>query len=346
MNVLIRPLLAAVALLPLGLHAQVTSDISGYLRISAAANTDTPITTTFARPSIWRSAISSISGSTITVNGSPAWTASSLAPGTSTYYARFTSGALNGQFVTVTDNGASTITVDAAGLNIGSVVAGDTLEITPYWTLATLYPASDAGTSFVASSSPLVRQTQLLFYDASATGINRAPSSTYYFYNGSWRKVGVSAATSFDNTVVYPDSYFIQRNTASATALTLSGRVMTGYIGTILEGISGSQNDNYVGLAFPADTTLAATGLASNGFSASSSPLNISDRLLVFDPAGTGYNRAPSATYYYYNSGWRKVGSSASTDFSTSTILPAGTGIIVRKAANAVAATWQFNTQL
>jgi uncharacterized protein (TIGR02597 family) len=346
MNVLIRPLLAAVALLPLGLHAQVTSDISGYLRISAAANTDTPITTTFARPSVWRSAISSVSGSTITVNGSPAWTASSLAPGTSTYYARFTSGALNGQFVTVTDNGASTITVDAAGLNLGSVVAGDTLEITPYWTLGTLYPASDAGTSFVASASPLVRQTQLLFYDASATGINRAPSSTYYFYNSSWRKVGSAVTTSFDNTVVYPDTFFIQRNTASATALTLSGRVMTGLIGTILEGTSGTQNDNYVGLAFPSDTTLAATGLASNGFSASSSPLNISDRLLVFDPTVTGYNRAPSATYYYYNSGWRKVGASVSTDFSTSVTIPAGTGMIVRKATNAIAATWQFNTQL
>lgn len=345
MNVSFRPLLAAVALLPLGLHAQVTSDISGYLRISAAANTDTPITTTFARPSIWRSAISSVSGSTITVNGAPAWTASSLAPGTSTYYARFTSGALNGQFVTVTDNGTSSITVDAAGLNLGSVVAGDTLEITPYWTLATLYPASDAGTSFVASSSPLVLQTQLLFYDASATGTNRAPTSTYYFYNGSWRKFGSSVATSFDNTIVYPDSYFIQRNTASATALTLSGRVMNGYIGTVLEGASGKQNDNYVGLAFPADTTLTATGLASSGFTASNSPLNIADQLLVFSPTGTGYNRSASATYYYYNNGWRKFGSPVASDFG-SDIIPAGSGFIIRKAANAAAIAWQFNTNL
>jgi uncharacterized protein (TIGR02597 family) len=321
----------------------VTSDISGYLKISAPATTDTPISPVFARDTIWRSTVASVSGATITVSGTPNWTASALAPGTNTYYVRFTSGALKGQFLTITDNATGSVTVDNAGLSLASLTAGDALEIAPYWTLGTLYPASDAGTKFIASSSPGSRETELLFYNTN-TGINRAPSSSYYFFNGAWRKVGASSSTSFDNTLIYPDTYFIQRNKSTATTIVLTGRVLPAFVSTILEA-AATQNDNYMALSYPVDVTLTRSGLASSGFAASSSPGSITDRLLVFDPTITGYNRAPSATYYYYNNGWRKVGASASTDFSSVTI-PAGTGFIIRKAANGTSSTWQFDTQL
>jgi uncharacterized protein (TIGR02597 family) len=324
----------------------VTSDISGYVKISAPATTDTPIAPVLARSTIWRDTVASVSGSVITVSGSPAWTAGTLAPGADTYYVRLTSGALKGHFFTITANDAGSVTVDSAGLDLSTVAAADTLEIAPYWTLATLYPAGDAGTTFIASSSPLVRQTELLFYDASGTGINRSPTALYYFYNGAWRKVGAAVSTSFDNTLIYPDTYFIQRNKADATTVVLTGRVQPSFVSTILEGTASTQNDNYIALTYPSDVTLARTGLASSGFTASNSPLNIADRLLLFDPAGTGYNRSPSAIYYYYNNGWRKVGASISTDYSDSVTIPAGTGFIVRKAANAASSTWQFDTQL
>jgi uncharacterized protein (TIGR02597 family) len=344
----VRLALLAAAFLPAAaLFADtVTSDISGYLKISAPATTDTPISPVFARDTIWRSTVSSVSGATITVSGTPNWTAGALAPGANTYYVRLTSGALKGQFLTITGNATGSVTVDNAGLNLASLTAGDALEIAPYWTLGTLYPAGDAGTKFIASSSTLVRQTELLFFDASTSGINRAPSSTYYFYNGAWRKFGADVTVSFDSTIIYPDNYFIQRNKASATTVVLTGRVMPAFIGTILEGAASKQNDNYIALSYPADVTLARSGLASNGFSASSSPLNISDKLLLFDPAVTGYNRAPAATYYYYNSGWRKFGGDVTVDYSSTVTIPAGSGFIIRKAANAASSTWQFDTQL
>jgi uncharacterized protein (TIGR02597 family) len=322
----------------------VTSDISGYVKISAPATTDTPIAPVLARSTIWRDSVASVSGSVITVSGSPAWTAGALAPGTDTYYVRLTSGALKGHFFTITTNDAGSVTVDGAGLDLSTIAAADTLEIAPYWTLGTLYPAGDAGATFIASSSPGSRETELLFY-GTETGINRAPSASYYFYQGAWRKVGSSASLSFDSTIIYPDTFFIQRNKTSGTTVVFTGRVVPSFISTILEGAS-TQNDNYTALSYPVDVTLARTGLATSGFSTSQSPGSITDRLLVFDSAGTGYNRAPSATYYYYNGGWRKVGVSASTDFSSSVTIPAGSGFIIRKAANSSSSTWQFDTQL
>ena len=342
-----RLALFAAALLPTAavFADTVTSDISGYLKISAPATTDTPISPAFARDTIWRSTVSSISGSTITVSGTPNWTAGSLAPGTDTYYARLTSGALKGNYFTITGNATGSVTVDAAGLDLSTVTAGDKLEIAPYWTLGTLYPTDDAGTKFITSGSTLDIQTELLFFDASTLGVNRAPSASYYFCQGHWRKFGASASTSFDNTIIYPDSYFVQRNKAASTTVVLTGRVLPSFVSTILESNASKQNDNYVALAYPVDVTLARAGLASS-FKASNSALDIADTLLVFDSSGTGYNRAPSATYYYYNNGWRKFGSPVSTDFSNSAVIPAGTGFIVRKALNSPSATWQFDTQL
>jgi uncharacterized protein (TIGR02597 family) len=337
-------LVAALVVTSSALADTVTSDISGYVKISAPATTDTPIAPVLARSTIWRDTVASVSGSVITVSGSPAWTAGALAPGTDTYYVRLTSGALKGHFFTITTNDSGSVTVDNAGLDLSTIAAADTLEIAPYWTLGTLYPAGEAGTKFIASNSSDSPETELLFYGTS-TGINRAPSASYYFYQGAWRKVGDATLASFDNTIVYPDTYFIQRNKASATTVTLTGRVMPSFISTILEGAS-TQNDNYVALAYPSDVTLARTGLATSGFTASTSPLKLADTLLLFNTAATGYSRAPLVTYYYYNGGWRKFGAPVTTDFSNTVSIPAGTGFIVRKAANASTTTWQFDTQL
>jgi len=327
------------------------SDIYGYLQLSAAASTDTHISAAFSRPCIWRDCVTSRDTNThiIHLNGSPGWTNNSLVPSgsqTDTFYVKFQSGALNGMYFTIIGNDASSVTIDNAGIDISQLTNGDTLEIAPYWTLGTLYPASEAGTKFIASTSSLVRQTQLLLYNASATGINRAPSYSYYFYNGSWRLVGAPVTTSFDNTIIYPDTYFIQRNTSLATTPLFIGRVNTAYIATILEAASTTQNDNYIALSYPLDVTLNRSGLASKGFSASPSPLAITDRLYTFDPNATGYNNAANATYYYYNSAWRKVGANATFDFGDSVSLPAGGGFFIRKASGANSVIWPFDTQL
>ena len=340
-------------LLPLGLglaaaHAATqTSDIQGFIQTTAPANTDTLVSPSFGRAAVWAGAVQSVSGSRIALAGSPGWTSDQYAPAASTYYVRLLSGALQGQFFTVASNDSASVLVDSAGLDLSQIAASDRLELAPYWTLGTLYPAGQAGTAFVASTSTLVRQTELYFYDSAGAGINRAPAATYYFFNGAWRKVGSAATVSFDSKVVLPDAYFLHRNKAAATTLTLVGRVQPGKLGTLVEARSDVAQDNFVAVAYPLGLTLRQLGLADTaGFTTSMSTLARADELYVYDSAQTGINRAPSASYYYYDGGWRKVGASAATDFSDSVTLPAGGGFIVRRAAGGTTGSWVFDTTL
>lgn len=312
----------------------------GGMTLPAAASTDTFVSAPLARSSVWVGTAASVSGNDITVSGTPNWTTNGFtAPG---YYVRMLNGAQKGHYFTVTANASSAVTVDSAGLDLSTIIAGDPMEIVPYWTLGTLYPPSLAGFAFTASASPAVRQTTLLFFDATSTGINRSASATYYFYNGAWRQVGKPATTSYSSTIIYPDSYFLQRNTASATSLVVTGRVQPGYLGTILVANTG-QNDNFVALSYPVDVTLDGTGLATAAFQASASPAVPKDQLYWYDPAVTGINKSATYTYYYYNGAWRRKGSPATTNFG-STVLKAGSGFIIRKAAGGSSASWIFGT--
>ncbi len=331
-------LLAAVA------HATVTaySPPVGGMTTSAAGTTDSFMSVALAQPAAWVGTVASVSGSDITVSGTPGWGTNAFASGTF-YYVRLLNGAQAGHFFSVTANGSGDVTVDNAGLNLSVINAGDTMEIVPYWTLGTLYPAGRAGISFTATTSLLSRQTVLLFFDSTVTGINRSASSSYYFYNGAWRKVGQSTATSFDNTIVYPDAYYIQRNTAAPTSLVYTGRVQPGYLGTILVGAAGTANDNFVALAYPVDVTLDQLTMAPSSFVATTSLLSTQDQLLYFSPSVTGINRSADFVYYYYNGAWRRKGASTATNFG-STVLTAGSGFIIRKVANAATVPWVFST--
>lgn len=324
-----------------GAAETASSEPVGAFVSTAAANTDTRISATLARPPAARGAVASVAGNVISVSGSPAWTANTFVA-TNTHYVRFLTGALRGQFLIVTANGSASLTVDSAGLTLTTLAVGDTFEVTPFWTLGTLFPPSLAGTAFTATSSAFLPQTQLLFFDGNGTGINRAANAIYFFFNGAWRKSGANIQLSYDHTLIYPDSFFIQRNKSAGTTLSYVGRVQPGALGTILEGAT-TQNDNFMSIAFPVDITLANSGLATSGFQVTTSTFQVKDQLLWFDPAGTGINRAADAIYFYFNGAWRKSGQPVTSDFG-STVLKAGTGFIVRKAANGTSATTTYLT--
>lgn len=340
-------------LLPLALGfvpvqaAVLNSDNQGFLRMGAPANTDTLVSPALGRPAVWAGTVSSVSGNRIAVSGSPGWTTDQFAPGTDTWYVRPLTGALRGYFFTVASNNAGSLLVDSAGLNFTQFTAGDKLELAAYATLISTYPASQAGVSFVASASTLSRQTEIYFYDPAGTGINRAPSAGYFFYNGAWRKIGGAVATSYNNVVIPPDTYILQRNKAAATTLTQLGRVHPGQLSTLLETPASGSQDNYAALAYPQPVTLRNTGLGgSAAFATSTDAANPADQLLMFDPAQTGINRLPAATYFYFNSGWRKSGASIGTDFSDTVTLTPGSGFIVRRAATGSTGGWTFDTGL
>lgn len=341
------PRFFAVAILMFSMEvaSALTSDVFGSIRLSLPASTDTPVAVPLARPNVWEGRVASVSTMVINVTGEPGWTSGAFAPAADTYYVRFRSGALIGVVLTVNSNSTNGVTVAGNGLDLSSVTSGDSVEIAPYWTLGTLYPATEAGQKFTATTNMASLETELLFFDESAVGINRKPSFAYYFYNGAWRRTGSPENISFNNTLIYPDSYFIQRNKGTATTATINGRVLPGSVGAVLEG-GIVPNDNHVALCHPMPVTLAQSGLVEGGFTPSPSAGKIADRLLLFDNTESGFNRAPSAVYYYYDGGWRRVGSPVANDYGGTVTIPVGSGFIVRKASSASSSVWEFNTQL
>lgn len=334
----------------------VTTDPVGFVQLSLPGQSDTRVSVPFTQAPAFVGTVQSTSSNTITFSGTPGWTANQFvyASGVqpNTYYALIgtagtsdTTGTMpkEGSIYTITANTANTLTLNVNGDNVSIVSEGTQISIIPYWTLATVFPASNANVSFTPSTSPLLLQTQLMFLNYAAVGINASSANIYYFYNGAWRLMGDSSSTDHSNDVILPNVYFTVRNPTTTTNLVALGTVPMGTIGVNLVTQSSGQQDNYLSLLRPIGVSLENSGLISSGaFSASASPLMLSDCLFVFDNTQVGFNKSASEIYYYYNNGWRQMGQSSSTDFG-STLLPVGSGFVIRKAAvaNGPTQVWQ-----
>ncbi|MGC4071336.1 MAG: TIGR02597 family protein [Nibricoccus sp.] len=325
--------------------ATATTDPVGYNTISLLANSDTYVSVPFSRPAAFVGQISSFSGNVITVAGTPGFTASQFvyASGSqsNTYYAFIRSGAKEGNYYTIIANGTNTLTVDLAGDTLTGIVANEAISIIPYWTLGTLFPASDAGVSFIVTVSNPSPQTQILIPDLTSTGINLSVSKVYRYRSGSWKLVG-GLNPSYDDDILIPDSYFIVRNAATGTVFTQTGSVVVKKTTTPLITNVGSKQDNSVALTRPIPVSLNDSGLISSGAFVASNPTGprTGDELLVVDNTTTGINKSVSAVYFYRNGAWRKVGAAdANSDFGATIVFGPGSGVIIRKAATATGAS-------
>lgn len=265
--------------------------------------------------------------------GSPAWGANQFV---GLYYVRFTSGAKNGCYYTITANASGQLTVDSAGDDLSGLAAGDTFLVVKYWTLSTLFPPALAGTpanplTVSASTSPLARRSQILVTDPNALGINLSAAATYYFTPAGWFVAGSNQPA--NNAILYPDLPFTIRQPVGVAAdvqWTQSGAVNGKRIATSLQTLASGAQDNPTGMARPLDLALSQLGLETAFVSsASTSPLDRRDQLFVFDNAVAGLNKSAARVYYRTGGSWRKVGADAvSADADT---IPAGDGFTIRK---------------
>src|SRR4026209_49094 len=178
-------------------QTSITSDPVGLTTTSCLAKSDTYVSIPFTRPSEFVGTVRSVGGNTITVNGTPGWEndqfvyAASLQP--KHYYVLIGNGCTTnpkeGHVYQITGNGPNTLLVDATSDNLTGIAANTQVTVIPYWTLATIFPAPDAGVSFTPTSSPPTYQTLLRFPNYSAPGINQPYTAEYYFNNGAWRLV-------------------------------------------------------------------------------------------------------------------------------------------------------------
>lgn len=336
----------------------VTTDPVGFNTVNCLANSDTYASLPFTRPPEFVGTVASVSGNTVTVSGTTGWTANQFVyvsgSQPKTYYALIgtssTSNPNEGRVYLVTANDSVSVTLNLNGDSISSIASGTPISLIPYWTLNTVFPASDENVSFTPSSSPISLKTQILIPDYQSSGINLAANKSYYFItsgtNVGWRLAGDSPLVDHGDDVLVPDGYIIVRNKNSAPASTLTeiGSVLTKKISIPLASQSTSKQDNFVSIVRPVDVALSNTGLdpALNNFVASANNISIKDEVLLFDNSTAILNRAASKIYYYIsngsNIGWRLAGDSPLTDHG-SDLIPAGSAVIIRKAQSVAAST-------
>ena len=332
---------AAGCIISASLLAQttVTTEPVGFTTTSCLGNSDTYLGIPFTRPPEFTGTVQAINGDTLTINGSPGWAGNQFVYATGSqpkhYYVLIGNGGASnpkeGHIYSVRSNGASTLTVDTSFDNLAGVAANTKVTLTPYWTPATIFPPTDAGTSFTATDSPPTYKTELVIPNTSSAGINLPPTATYFFINNGsnvgWRLEGDNTTDHGDDPLL-PDSYLIARNNNGAPTLPLTavGRVLMSKLAVPILASPTQQQDNPLTMIRPVDTTLDSNGLT---------PIDTSfvqgDQLLLFDNTRAQIGKQPSKTYTF-NDGWRL--NTDNLDHSKD-IIPAGSAMLVRKAVKA-----------
>ncbi len=352
---------AMLAAIPSTHADSVVTDPVGFTTTSCLSNSDTLVAVSFTRPPVFVGAIISSSGATISVSGSPGWQTNQFvyAQGSQPnhYYALIGAGSPSnpkeGHTYLVTGNTSSTLTVDTSSDSLTGIPTNAQVLLIPYWTLATVFPATDANVSFTPTTATRTIQTEVLIPNYNASGINPSASAVYFFgdnVNGDpnngvgWRLIGDNV-TDHGDDVLIPDGYVTVRNLNSAPTLPLSaiGAVLTKKLATPELTNVSSARDNSAAMVRPVNVTLNSTGLnpADGSFVATTATRTLQDQLLVFDNTAVALNKSPSAIYIYGNNingdtgngvGWRLVGDNA-TDHGNDLIAP-GSALIIRKAGN------------
>jgi uncharacterized protein (TIGR02597 family) len=314
-----------------------TTDPVGFTTTSCLAQSDTYVSIPFTRPLEFTGTVRSASGDMLTINGTPGWTNNQFVytPGSQPkhYYVLIGNGGTTnpkeGHIYQITGNGSNTLLVNAISDSLTGIVANTQVTVIPYWTLATIFPASDAGVSFTTTSSPPTYQTLLRFPNYSAPGINQPYAAEYYFTSGAWRLVndGFNIPPDHGDDPLLPDGYFVVRNANGAPTLPLRalGSVLMKKTALPLFSAQAGKQDNPVAMIRPVDVSLDATGLApiDNSFVQN-------DQLLLFNNARRQLDKHPYKIYSY-NDGWRLANDPIGDHGKD--IIPAGSAMIVRKAA-------------
>ena len=147
----------------------VATDPVGFTTVSCLGNSDTFVSIPFTRPAEYVGAIASVGANTITVSGTP-WTVNQFVYAAGTQPKRYyvligpAANPKEGHTYFINSNTNNQLTVDTTQDNLTGIPSNGTVQLVviPYWTPATLFPASDANVSFTPTTSSASYKTQLL----------------------------------------------------------------------------------------------------------------------------------------------------------------------------------------
>ncbi len=280
------------------------------------------------RESVYTGIVSAVTPNTIAVADSPAPFTQDYATAAAPYFVKFLSGNEAGRVLLINANSTSELTLDttdnATGAAVAltatgfSVAAGDTFEIFPGDTLASIFGGAGQAPVLTGGESPFASD------EVSVYGVANSAPATYYFNTSLGYWVAIGTAANANNTIIYPYSALAVTLRAGhpSTNLVLAGRVTP--VGAAAKMVGMAQV--YSSTHYAADVKLSQLKFGANwqrGAYAFQS-----DTLGVWNPT-TGafdfYFQKPDLT-------WGKQGPNPFADQSNFTI-PAGTVTIITKRA-------------
>ena len=297
-------------------HSQtVTTDPVGFVSVTVPANSDAILAVPLNRAAEFKGVISSISGSVITVTGTPGWAVNQFVYNgttiTKTYAVQFASGVKEGMISKVTANTANTITVTlSAGDDFSGVVtgaSGDQVDVMPYWTPSSLFTAAPPSA------------TELFGFDTSGLGVNRGAGELYGYSGTSWEDE-VTGDPASDAPLQFGSSYIVRNNSASALSLSMVGAVPMSTMRLRISTLANNRDqDVQLGYMSPVPESVISLGL----------PAVAGDSIIGFDNAANGKNKGAATIWAYDGTQWVD---DITGDPLTSTVkLQPGQGYIYRK---------------
>ena len=341
------------------------TDPVGFHMLSIRGASDNVLSVPMERLPIFAGTVQSATAAALTVAAghsqggapvSPAWDAgqfvfNAAAGQRQTFLVEFASGQLKGVCYRITGNGANTLTLDTEGDDLtahpplGGVAASDSLRIRAYSRIRDVFEVNGLPV-IEARPNAFTPRDDILIPSSLSVGMNKAPSLTIYYLEGQgWRAAG-EGTTDFSDYPLNPNEGLIlrRRNPANLSIMSVGAASVIRAVSFVPGGDGTSPNDTYISLLHPVPVTLDQSGLRSvdqtnSVIKDSTSDFARQDELLAFDPNATGFNVAPSITYYYRaGQGWKQVGNNLIVG-STVTLQPA-TAYIVRKKAQNPGVDW------
>jgi uncharacterized protein (TIGR02597 family) len=333
-----------------------TTDPVGFYTLPATGGADNVLSVPLHRDAVFVGTIASFTANTLSVAagaGSPGWTPNQFtyAAGTQpeTYLAEVTSGNLRGTFYKITANGANALTLDTEGDDLtshplGALQANDSVRVRPYWRIRDIFEAN--GTPLIEARPAGFRAKDDIIIPSFGSGATQTPATIIHFFNG-W-KASRTVSTDVRDFPLQPNTSIIlrRRNPNPLNLVNLGNVAMTRNVSYVPGGDGATPNATYLALAHAAPVTLDASGLY-NPANPTASVIKPStadqeglrqDELLEFDNAAPGFNKAPSAIYYYKaGEGWKNTGGAL---VGATKLLEPGKGYVIRKLASNPGVDW------
>ncbi|MBR4598030.1 MAG: TIGR02597 family protein [Opitutales bacterium] len=334
-------------ILPLALLLQLSFAQTYYSPICAAYNFsasqgDAFLTVPAARQIVFSGIVKSAEGGEIFADLSGA-SADCFAK---KHYVKFVSGGLKGAWFKICANSLLSLELDISETDAAKISAGDEFKIIPFWTLDTLLPegAGLKKSEGEISGTECAYVFKFSYFDFGGEmripeGINRAPSSVFYFRKdaggGRWVLKGDPSLADCGGEILEPDCFLIVR-TPENFEMVLCGEVFKLPKSLVFKNLGEAAQDNFY--AAPTLTALPITALnplIENSIMAENSLQNpeAGDFVMAFAKSNSAENPKPEKIYFYSGTWYRTDAEFKNPAPAGGDVLEAGEALVFRLSA-------------